>query len=260
MSFINVGFNTDSNIAVVKIDNGPLNVLSSEVAKEIHHTFLNLKNNKKLRAIILTGTGTRAFMAGADIKEFAEIRSEEAEEHLRIYQDAFLAMSECPVPVIAAVNGLAMGGGCELALACDIRLAARTAKIGLPEVHIGLIPAAGGTQRLSRVVGVGYAKELLYTSKVLSAEEALAIGLVNHVVEDEKLADAAMDMANKIASMAPIAVRLAKKAVDDGIEIPLLRKALELETKLAADCFISKDFKEGVNAFIEKRHPVFVDL
>ncbi len=206
-------------------------------------------------ALIVTGAG-KAFVAGADISEMANMAPKEAEEFARFGQSVFSKIANLPVPVIAAVNGYALGGGCELALACDIRIASEKAKFGQPEVGLGIIPGFGGTQRLARAVGEAKAKELIFTGAIVDANEALRIGLVNRVAPPEKLMEEARALAKTIMEKGPTAVRQAKKAISEGAGLPL-EEGMELEARLFGECFETQDQKEGMRAFIEKRKPGF---
>ena len=208
-----------------------------------------------VRAIVLTGAGPKAFSAGADIR--ALLARTPLETMTALAPDRVdLVVERCAKPIVAAVNGYALGGGCEIALACTLRIASETAQLGLPEVNLGIFPALGGTQRLSRLVGVGRALELILTARILSAREALEYGLVSKVTAPEKLLDEAIAMAEVIASKGPVAVRAAKDAILNGAGMPL-DDALRYENRLAAIVFSTQDRQEGLTAFLEKRPPVF---
>ena len=209
-----------------------------------------------VRCLIVTGTGAKAFSAGGDLKQRQGMSVEAWRSQHVIFEEAVEALWRFPMPVIAAVNGLALGGGCEIALACDFIVAAEHARFGQPEVKLGIMPGAGGTQRLPRRIGIGRGKELLFTGRLLSAQEALDWGLANHVVPADRLMDKALELAGMIAANGPIAVRQAKKSVDRGIELPLA-EALDFEIQAYNICVPSADRHEGVNAFNEKRPPVF---
>jgi len=209
-----------------------------------------------VRCLIVTGTGPKAFSAGGDLKQRQGMSVEAWRAQLVIFEEAVEALWRFPMPVIAAVNGLALGGGCEIALACDFIVAAEHARFGQPEVKLGIMPGAGGTQRLPRRVGIGRGKELLFTGRIVNAPEALDWGLVNHVVPADKLMEKAMELAGMIAANGPMAVRQAKKSVDRGIELPLA-EALDFEIQAYNICVPSEDRHEGVNAFNEKRPPEF---
>ena len=235
-----------------------LNALNAKMKEELAAAFAS-EELAGARAVILTGAGERAFSAGADIHE----RSGEdpiAEEFIarqRATYALFGRIAECPAPTIAAINGVAFGGGLELALCCDFRFAAATAKLGLPEIRLGAMPVAGGTQRLSRLVGVSRAKRLLLFGEPIAAADALAIGLVDEVVEPSALAARAAALAGELAARAPLAARAIERVVDRGGELALAA-ALDLELSEAAALFTSEDRKEGMRAFIEKRAPRFV--
>jgi enoyl-CoA hydratase/carnithine racemase len=212
--------------------------------------------DRALRAVILTGAGDKAFCAGADLKERARMSEAEVAGFHRAIRAAFDGFERLPQPVIAALNGAALGGGLELALACDLRLAAEGVELGLPEVGLGIIPGAGGTQRLPRLVGVARAKELILTARRIGAAEALAIGLVSAVVAPERLGEEALGLAARVARNAPVALRQAKRAVDGGLHLPLA-EALDLENRLYQDCIPTQDRREALRAFAERRPPVF---
>ena len=232
-----------------------LNALSSRTLGELDAIFACLETERDVYGVIITGEG-KAFVAGADIAQMQAYKSEEGRDYAGYAQSVFNRIESLEKPVIAAVNGYALGGGCELSMSCDIRIASEKAIFGQPEAKLGVIPCFGGTQRLPRLVGTGRAKELIYTGRQVKAEEACAIGLVNKVVPHEALTDEAMAMMKQILSMAPMAVRYAKVAVNRGIEVDL-RAGLELEKDICAITFGSQDKQEGMDAFLEKRAPVF---
>lgn len=227
-----------------------LNALDTEVLEEMGVAVSEAAANDTLRAMIITGEG-RAFVAGADISEMVHKDPVEALEFGRKGSAVFRAIEKLPMPVIAAVNGFALGGGCELAMACDIRIASTKAKFGQPETGLGIIPGFSGTQRLPRLVGAAKAKELIYTGEVIRADEALRIGLVNHVVEPETLMDEAISLAEKIASKPVQAIRLAKKAVDLGLQSDI-DTGIAMENDLFALCFSTSDQKSRMEAFLKK--------
>lgn len=234
-----------------------LNALNSELVNELYLAFDEMAAVEALGAIIIRG-GDKAFAAGADIKEIGRIDAPaDAHRFITRVHGLFNAIESFPVPVIAAVSGLALGGGCELALACDIRIASESAVFGQPEINIGVIPGGGGTQRLPRLVGIGKAKELLYTGQSIDAREALRIGLVNKVVEAPVLMDAAWEMAAGLAAKPGWALKMTKIAVNDGINLDL-RTALAYEARCFEWLFATHDQKEGMTAFIEKRKPEFI--
>jgi enoyl-CoA hydratase/carnithine racemase len=212
--------------------------------------------DRALRAVVLTGAGDRAFCAGADLKERARMSPEEVHRFHRGLRDAFRAIEGAPQVFVAAVNGAALGGGLELALACDLRVAADGAELGLPEVSLGIIPGGGGTVRLPRLVGVARAKDLILTARRVGAAEALAMGLVSRIAPGTRLLPEAVALAEQVARNAPISLRQAKRAVDEGFHLPL-EEALALENRHYQDCLASRDRVEALRAFAEKRPPAF---
>jgi enoyl-CoA hydratase len=232
-----------------------LNALNVATRREILSAFEELGQDPDTRVIVITGAGGKAFIAGADINEFTGHAPLEQREVMCTTR-AFDVMEECPKPVIAMINGFALGGGCELALACDIRIASTNARLGQPEIKLGLIPGGGGTQRLTRAVGEGKAMELILTGDLLTAAEALELGLVNHVYPPAELEARTMELAARIAEMSPVSLALAKRAVKNAARLDL-RAGLDAEIDLFALCFASEDKEEGVRAFLDKRKPVF---
>ena len=228
-----------------------LNALNSEVLKELD-ACLDGVNLETTRALILTGAGEKSFVAGADIGEMSTLTKAEGEAFGKIGNDVFRKLETFPIPVIAAINGFALGGGCEISMSCDIRICSDNALFGQPEVGLGITPGFGGTQRLARIIGVGKAKEMIYAATNIKADEALRIGLVNAVYPLEELMPAAKKLAGKIARNAPIAVRACKKAINEGLDVDM-DKAIVIEEKLFGSCFESEDQKEGMEAFLEKR-------
>ncbi|SEF50938.1 enoyl-CoA hydratase [Eubacterium ruminantium] len=241
-----------------------LNALNSQVLDELSEAFDNVDLDTT-RALILTGAGDKSFVAGADIGEMSTLTKAEGEAFGKKGNDVFLKIESFPIPVIAAVNGFALGGGCEISMSCDIRICSDNAVFGQPEVGLGITPGFGGTQRLARTVGIGMAKQLIYTAKNIRANEALRIGLVNAVYSattdeagnvtataQEVLMAEAKKLASIIAANAPIAVRNCKKAINDGISLDI-EKAVEVEEKLFGDCFESYDQKEGMANFLRKK-------
>jgi len=241
--------------AVIAIDNPPVNALHPEVADEILAAVDGFRGDAGIRSLVLTGTG-RFFVAGGDIKYFQTLDRVSAEQYALGIQRAQAALHELSVPVIAAVNGVALGGGCELIMSCDIRIADEQAMLGQPEVRLGVIPGAGGMQMLPRLVPIGIAKRLLFTGDRISAREALSIGLVDEVVDHGKALEAATALAARINANAPQAVANAKRCVNRGLNMAL-SEALRLDSFLFGSLFESSDVKEGVSAFIEKREPHF---
>ncbi len=233
-----------------------LNALSRKVMKELSTCLEGLAGDDGVKAVILTGAGEKAFAAGADIEELANLTPIEAQETSARGQAILNQIESLPKPVIAAINGYALGGGCELALACTLRLAADTARLGLPEVKLGLIPGFGGTLRLPRVVGKAKALEMILTGESVAAEEALRLGLVHHVVPQQNLLPATEALARKIMGHGPVAVKLALQAVHRGSELPRA-EGETLEAALFGLACATADMKEGTRAFVEKRLPRF---
>lgn len=229
-----------------------LNALDSEMLRSLLETFGRLSRDRSVRVVVLTGAGERAFIAGADISEMSEKEPVAALAFARLGQAVCDAIEAAPQPVIAAVNGYALGGGCEIALACDIRLASDTAVFGQPEVTLGIPPGWGGTQRLPRLIGPGLARELIYTGRRIGAEEALRIGLVNAVYPAGELLARAQQLAAEIARNAPIAVQLAKEAIRRGLNVDL-PTGLAYEAQAFALAFSTADQREGMQAFLDKR-------
>jgi enoyl-CoA hydratase/carnithine racemase len=244
-------------VAVVTLNRPEkLNALSAGMLSALTETFAGFKDEDDLRAVILTGAGERAFCAGTDLSILAGLTSDQARAASERGQAACQAIEQCPVPVIAALNGLVAGGGFELALACHLRIAEPHVRFSLPETKHGLLPGYGATQRLPRIIGSGLGLELIVAGSEISADEALSLGLVNRVVPTSGALAAAHELAGTIASMAPLAVRACLKAVVDGLPLEL-HEGLKLETELFAALFASEDAHEGANAFLEKRKPVF---
>lgn len=227
-----------------------LNALNSQVLDELDKT-LDGVNLEEVRCLILTGAGSKSFVAGADIGEMSTLTKAEGEAFGKKGNDVFRKLETFPVPVIAAVNGFALGGGCEISMSCDIRICSDNAVFGQPEVGLGITPGFGGTQRLARVIPVGMAKQLIYTARNIKADEALRVGLVNAVYTQEELMPAAKKMAAGIAKQAPIAVRNCKKAINDGLQVDM-DQAIVIEEKLFGDCFETEDQKAGMGNFLEK--------
>ncbi|AVQ18969.1 enoyl-CoA hydratase-related protein [Fusobacterium mortiferum] len=228
-----------------------LNALNSEVLKELNAT-LDAVDLENTRALVLTGAGEKSFVAGADIAEMSTLTKAEGEAFGKIGNDVFRKIETFPIPVIAAVNGFALGGGCEIAMSCDIRLCSDTAIFGQPEVGLGITPGFGGTQRLARLIPVGKVKEIIYGAVNIKADEAYRLGLVNSVYPLEELLPAAKKLAAKIAKNAPIAVRACKQAINEGLDLDM-DQAIVLEEKLFGSCFETEDQREGMQAFLEKR-------
>jgi enoyl-CoA hydratase len=233
-----------------------LNALNQGVMNELRQTLQAASQNAEVAGIILTGEGEKAFVAGADIKELAELNGVEASKLAQKGQDFFKSIENCPKPVIAVVNGFALGGGCELAMACHMRIATEGSRFGQPEVNLGIIPGYGGTQRLPQLVGRAKALELILTADLIPASEALRIGLVNHVVPTKQAAlDMALGMIKKIAAKGPFAIARSIEAVNAGYNFE--EKGYEAEMKNFGACADTNDFKEGTKAFVEKRPAKF---
>lgn len=246
----------DDRVAVVTINRPEkLNALDGATRSEFLGMMDALRNNPDARVVIVTGAGDKAFVAGADIGEF-EGRSPVDQFRVMNAPTIFDCVDRFPKPVLAMINGFALGGGCELAMACDIRIAADTAKLGQPEVNLGILPGGGGTQRLPRLVGLGNAFRLLYSGQLIGAEEALRIGLVDEVVPAAALRDHVMELARTIAAKSPVALSLIKEALRASVRTPL-DQGLSQETTLFGIAFASEDKVEGVKAFQEKRKPDF---
>jgi len=233
-----------------------LNALNAETLLEIGEAVGEVGKQDKVQAMIITGAGAKAFVAGADIAYMQNLSAAEGRLFGILGQQVFRSIENLPLPVIAAVNGFALGGGLELAMACDFRIASENARFGQPEVSLGITPGFGGTQRLARLVGPGWAKQLIYTGDMIDVELALRIGLVNEVVPQDNLMKRAFELAAKIASRAPLAVRYAKAAINGGLECDIDR-GCQIEADLFGLCFATSDQKEGMTAFIEKRKPGF---
>jgi enoyl-CoA hydratase len=257
MGYENLLIDAAEGVAVVTINRPKaLNALNEHTLLELREAMADLAEKNDVQVIVLTGSGEKAFVAGADIAAMQSFSAIRARAFAKLGHEVMRAIERCPKPVIAAVNGFALGGGCELALSCDIRLAAESARFGQPEVNLGVIPGFGGTQRLARLVGKGVALELILTGDMIDAAEARRIGLVNKVVPLPELLEAARKMAGKIAGRGPFAVVLAKEAVRNGLEMDLER-ANSYEAELFGHCFASADQKEGMQAFLEKRPAKF---
>ncbi|MEW6211816.1 MAG: enoyl-CoA hydratase-related protein [Acidobacteriota bacterium] len=252
----NVLIEKRGRIAIVTVNRpDKLNALNAATRNDILAAFDELAADDEVRVVVITGAGEKAFIAGADINEFAG-KTAVQQRGVMKGRRAFDAVEDFPKPVIAMINGFALGGGCELAMACDIRIASVKAKLGQPEIKLGIIPGGGGTQRLTRLIGEGRAMELILTGDMITAEEALQLGLVNHVFASEELEAKTMEIAAKIAEMSPIALAMAKQSVKNAARLTL-RAGLDTEVDLFALCFSSEDKEEGVRAFLEKRKPDF---
>ncbi|NPV92342.1 MAG: crotonase [Firmicutes bacterium] len=246
----------ENNIMLIKINRpAVLNALNSAVFEDLYSVFQQMKEDDDVRVVILTGTGDKSFAAGSDVSEMSACNLIDGRKFALGVNRAQQAIANFPRPTIVAINGFAFGGGLEVAMCCDIRIASQAAKMANPEINVGLIPGGGGTQRLARMVGSGMAKEIIFTCQTINAETALRIGLVNRVVSPEKLLDEALEMAKTIASKSPVLMTLAKQAINIGQDLDL-ENALKVEVELFAQCFGTEDGKEGLSAFVEKRKPV----
>jgi enoyl-CoA hydratase len=244
-------------VAVLTLDRpAARNALNEQMLERLDARLRELGQDRTVRAVIVTGAGTQAFSAGADIRTMAAKSPQEARAYAELGHRVMAHIEDLPQPVIAAINGYALGGGCELALACDIRLAASTARLGQPEVGLGVLPGWGATFRLPRVAGPGLARELILTGRLVDAQEALRLGLVNAVVAPEQLLPQALALARQIAAQAPLAVQSAKRAMLLAAQLPR-EAAAALEAGLFAFCFTTRDCAEGMAAFLEKRKPEF---
>ena len=229
-----------------------LNALNSEVLNDLQELVDTVRADGDIYALILTGAGEKAFVAGADIAEMSSLNAASGRAFGKKGNDVFRALETLPIPTIAAVNGYALGGGCELSMACDIRICAENAVFGQPETGLGITPGFGGTQRLARLIGPGMAKQLIYSARNIKADEALRVGLVNAVYPAAELMPAAEKLASAIAGNAPVAVRACKQAINEGLEADM-DEAIVIEEKLFGSCFATADQKEGMSAFLEKR-------
>ncbi|MFC0416060.1 enoyl-CoA hydratase/isomerase family protein [Cytobacillus solani] len=248
-----VRYEKKDNIGIITIDSPPVNSLDRDVFNDLEEVVLQIGDC--VRVVIIEGAGTKAFVAGADIKEFPGLTSEAGEALCLRGQAVFNRIANLTQPVIAAIDGFTLGGGLELALACDIRIASNHSQFGLPEVKLGIIPGYGGTQRLPRLIGQGMAKRLIFSGEFISAETAYNYGLIEEVTEDNVLSKA-IELANIIASRGPIAVQKAKEAINMGAEVSL-NEGQQLEAKLFGDICLTDDKEEGVVAFLKKREPSF---
>lgn len=249
MEFIT--YEVEGAVGVITINRPKaLNALNSQVLEEIDKT-LDGVDLETVRCLILTGAGEKSFVAGADIGEMSTLTKAEGEAFGKKGNDVFRKLETFPIPVIAAINGFALGGGCEISMSCDIRICSENAVFGQPEVGLGITPGFGGTQRLARIVGVGKAKEMIYGARNIKAEEAYRIGLVNNVYPLEELIPAAKKLASTIAANAPIAVRACKKAINEGLDAAM-DDAIVIEEKLFGSCFETEDQKAGMGNFLEK--------
>ncbi|QDR79018.1 short-chain-enoyl-CoA hydratase [Sporomusa termitida] len=255
--YANLLFANDAGIGIITLNRPQaLNALNQAMLQELDSLLDVIAGDDTVQTVIITGTGEKAFVAGADITEMLPLSALEGRNWAKFGQKVFNKIEQLPQPVIAAVNGFALGGGCELAMACDLRIASDKAKFGQPEVTLGIVPGFAGTQRLSRLVGKGRAKELIFTGDIIDAQEAYRIGLVNKVTASSDLMASARALAEKIMSRAGIAVRLGKAAVNEGMDMDL-ESGIAYEAEVFGLCFATKDQKEGMTAFVEKRKARF---
>ncbi len=255
--FQNLLLQVEGTVATVTINREKaLNALNADVLREIRDCFRELSDNREVRCVVVTGAGEKAFVAGADIASMSKMSEAEAFEFGRLGHSAMDAVDKCSKPVIAAVNGFCLGGGMELSLSCDFIYASEKAKFGLPEVNLGLFPGWGGTQRLARLIGKGRAREMIFTAKIISAQEACAWGIANRVVKPEELMATAKATAEEISKKGPVAIQMAKRVIHDGFDRSLA-EGLALEQNTFPKCFNTEDLKEGLAAFLEKRPAVF---
>ena len=257
VDYKNILVEKESNIAIVSINRpSALNALNTEVLTEIKQSMKDLEQDKDVKVIILTGVGEKSFVAGADIGEMVSKNPVEGEQFALAGQAAFATIEQLKKPVIAAVNGFALGGGCELAMACDIRVVSEKAKFGQPEVGLGIIPGFGGTQRLLRLVGMGMAKMLIMSCRIIDGKEALRVGLADILTSSEELLPEAKKLATEIASKSFNAVCLSKETINAGYELGL-KASIDFEAKKFGECFANPEQKEGMTAFLEKRPPKY---
>jgi len=242
----------NDHIATITINKPEvLNALSTAVLTDLNQALDEVEKVENIYTVILTGAGEKSFVAGADIAEMKDMDAKQAAQYAEFADKIFFRIEDFHCPVIAAVNGFALGGGCELAMACDIRIASETARFAQPEAGLGITPGFGGTQRLARLIGAGRAKELIYTGRTVKAEEAFTIGLVNKVTKQEALMQETLAMAQTICQKAPFAIKQAKAAINRGLQVSI-DKAVAVETEEFAQCFATEDQKMAMNAFVKK--------
>ena len=257
MAYENLLLEKEGALAILYVNRPKaLNALNKDTLLEMKDAITSIKDDPEIDVLIVTGAGDKSFVAGADIAFMQNLTAVEAREFGALGQEVFRMIEAMEKPSIAAVNGFALGGGCELAMCCDFRIASSKAKFGQPEVGLGITPGFGGTQRLPRLVGSGMARQMLYTADVINASEALRIGLVNNVVAPEELMDVVKGIAGRIISKGKLAVRFSKVAANEGLQTDIDR-AMTIEADLFGLCFSTEDQKEGMGAFIEKRSPNF---
>ncbi|MFQ6062843.1 MAG: enoyl-CoA hydratase-related protein [Methanosarcinales archaeon] len=258
MQFENIILEKKDEIGIIKINiPSALNALNSKTLMELEKGLIELEMDDKVKVLIITGEGEKAFCAGADLKELKEKNALQAKEYLQLGHRVLNRIENLKKPVIAAINGYALGGGCELALACDLRIASPRAKIGLPEINLGIFPGFGGTQRLPRLIGISKAKELIFTGNIIDSKTAESIGLINKVVFDSDLMEEAIALAKNISSKSTIAIKAVKSLINKSLDVDL-KTGRDLEIETLAVCFTTEDHLEGINAFLEKRKPVFM--
>ncbi len=257
MTYENIIVEKNQGIATIHFNRPKaLNALNRALLEELSQATDDIAQDMDIRVLVLTGTGDKSFIAGADIKELAELNALQGKAFSKLGQSVINKIGELPIPVIAAVNGYALGGGLEMALVCDFIYASETASVGLPETNLGLIPGFGGTQRLSRLIGPNQAKELIYSGKMMSADQALSVGLINQVCPADKLMDEVTAIAQAIGSKGAVSLRAAKEAINNGLDTDLAT-GLKIEQDAFALCMVSEDAREGTQAFIEKRKAAF---
>ena len=257
MTFTHITYGKEDGVAVITFNRPKaLNALNAALLAEFCTVLDSVENDTDVRVLILTGTGERAFVAGADITEIHQLGPLGAKRFARRGAESIGRLCALPIPVVAAVNGFALGGGTEMALGCDFIYAAQSAKFGLPEINLGIIPGFGGTQRLPRLIGPGLAREMIYTGRMIDAEEALQMGLVNRVCPDDQLMETVRETAKLIAAKGRVSLRAAKHAINAGLNVDLA-SGLALENDAFALCLTSPDAREGTGAFLEKRAAVF---
>lgn len=258
MEYKNILFDVEDGVATITFNRPKaLNAMNAETVAEIFDAATRCKDDDSIKAIILTGSGDKAFVAGADISQMQDMRPSEALAFMEAGHETWRLLETMPKPVVAAINGFALGGGTEISLACDMRFASENARFGQPEIMIGLIPGWGGTQRLTRLIGMGRAKELVMAGVQIDAQRAYDIGLVNRVYPADQLMDETKKFAKKLAGMPGFAIKMAKHSINFGYDLSL-DSANRLEAECCAQCFSTDDQKEGMKAFIEKRKPNFV--
>jgi len=256
----NLLFSRTDRVAIITINRPEKqNALNRKTRQEIRQVLCEIERDQDIRVLVITGAGDKAFISGADIKDFQNLYNTPLKMYNYIStlgQQLYNDIEKLDIPVIAMINGYCLGGGCELALTCDIRIASDKAKFGQPEILLGFIPAAGATQRLSRLIGSGRTKLLVYTGEIISAKEAERIGLIDRVVPHNELKEAVMELAMRIVEKSPVAIRMAKKAINAAHESPQTM-GLAYEAMIASFCFSTEDHREGISAFLEKRRPNF---